>query len=160
MKSIFHIFSALFLATIAGCETTKDTQAKPPETYIPDPIASNFEATMARVPPPNEFDSLPIPISRKEPYYPSQLKGSGTVGEVIVSFIVLENGRPNFIRIVQTNHTAFEESVIRAVREWVFTPAMSRGDAVPCFVQLSITITSAAEAANKPSQATPVIAPR
>lgn len=71
------------------------------------------------------------------PVYPVMLKASGVEGDVLVQFVVDTLGRAESgsLKVLETTHDAFGESVRSALPRMRFLPAESRGQKVRMVVQ-------------------------
>jgi TonB family protein len=77
-------------------------------------------------------------ISRVQPVYPLALRRSGNTGEVLVGFVVDEKGQVRDAAVKRSNHPAFEEPALEAVRKWKFKPATKDGKPVQSKVMVPI----------------------
>jgi TonB family protein len=93
-----------------------------------------------------EVERLPSPrnmpdVSRwLERNYPPLLRDSGVEGEVVVSFVVDEDGRAerNSIQVTSSSHPGFDETAIRAAERLRFRPAKLEGREVRVRASLPI----------------------
>lgn len=88
-----------------------------PANNVPPAMASSAEFVSAR------------PIYVVEPIYPSLAKTSGVSGAVVLQITVRKDGRvssPEFIK----GPVVFRDAAFNAVKQWVFQPAMLRGQPV------------------------------
>ena len=86
-------------------------------------------------------DSVPIPISLKEPDMPASLTAVGTQSTVAVSFTVDENGVPTDVQIDEGNGSPYAElnkAAIDAVSQWRFKPATKNGVPVKMLMRAPI----------------------
>jgi protein TonB len=72
------------------------------------------------------------------PEYPESLRSMGVRGEVIVQFVVGENGRyePGTLKILDASNPAFADAVKRALPGMRFSPAQIGGQKVKQLVQM------------------------
>jgi len=79
------------------------------------------------------LSSAAYPLAPLNPTYPSSARSRGVEGIVMVEFLVDTNGRTKDIVIVEaTPEGVFNEAVLRAVRQWRFSPALHKdGKHVP-----------------------------
>ena len=93
-----------------------------------------------------EVERLPSPrnmpdVSRwLQRNYPPLLRDSGVEGEVVVSFVVDEDGRAerNSIQVTSSSHPGFDETAIQAAERLRFRPAQLEGRAVRVRASLPI----------------------
>lgn len=68
------------------------------------------------------------PIKRVEPQYPPEAARSGTTGFVEVEFTVDAEGKVTSVSVVNAKPTrTFEQSAVRAVKQWKFEPGGGKG---------------------------------
>ncbi|MBI5768845.1 MAG: energy transducer TonB [Verrucomicrobia bacterium] len=77
------------------------------------------------------LDHPPRTRLRVPPQYPPDKRRTGGDGEVIVEFMVDENGAVLAPRVVRTTDHAFDEPTLRAVSRWRFEPGTRDGRVVP-----------------------------
>jgi protein TonB len=94
--------------------------APPPE---PEPVKDFFDQ--------GEVDQLPMTVFRMKPLYPFRAKRLGIEGNVRVKFLVDAAGRVSHVNILESNPPGvFDESVLKALPSWRFTPGELGGKAV------------------------------
>lgn len=87
----------------------------------------------------DSVDSLPRPLARKSPEYPTKARARGIEGHVTLKIKVSERGDVEQIRVVEaTPAGVFEEVAVNAVREWRFEPAQYKGTPVAVAVSQKI----------------------
>lgn len=100
----------------------------PPE---PEPIMDFFDQ--------GEVDQLPMTVFRMKPLYPFRAKRLGIEGSVSVKFLVDAAGRVSRVTILESNPPGiFDESVLKALPSWKFTPGELGGNAVNTWVSTVI----------------------
>jgi TonB family protein len=57
---------------------------------------------------------------------------AGASGDVVLSFLVTKEGKPQDIRVLSAPDVSFAEAARDAVSKEAFTPATSHGQAVDC----------------------------
>ena len=77
-------------------------------------------------------------VLRVPPQYPINLRSSGISGTVLVEISVDKWGCVVDVEAASATHAAFEESALKAVRDWLFNPAVKDGIPVPQKVRQSI----------------------
>jgi len=80
-----------------------------------------------------ELNATAYPLAPLNPTYPPSARSRNVEGVVVVEFLVDVNGRTKDIAIVEADPAGvFEETVLRAVRQWRFSPALHKeGKRVP-----------------------------
>jgi protein TonB len=77
-----------------------------------------------------DLDREPRYRARPAPDYPFAARQAGQEGEVLVDFLVDEQGRVGSARVVRSSDRIFEEPALRAVRNWRFEPGRRDGRVV------------------------------
>jgi protein TonB len=86
-----------------------------------------------------EIDGPLTPLAQAPPVYPLRARRMGTEGWVKINFIVTEKGTVSQITIVEAlPKNTFEESVIRSVSSWRFSPGTVGG--IPVKTRVKTTI--------------------
>ncbi len=85
-----------------------------------------------------EVESPAEKIGGPSPVYPDILRSSGIEGEVMVQFVVNENGRyePGTLKVLQSSNAAFTAAVKAALPQMRFSAARVGGQKVQQLVQL------------------------
>jgi protein TonB len=78
----------------------------------------------------SEVDRIPQPIYRVAPVFPYEMKQAGVSGSVEVLFVCGADGKVKRVSVKSSTHREFEDSAIRAIREWRFEPGMKDGSPV------------------------------
>lgn len=73
------------------------------------------------------LDNPPRTRSQIAPIYPAAAKASGLTGEVLVEFVVDEQGRVLHARVVKSSSSIFEAPTLKAVERWRFEPGKKTG---------------------------------
>jgi protein TonB len=86
-----------------------------------------------------EVDQMPTPIFKMKPIYPYRARRLNVMGEVTVKFLVNEKGHVSKIKIVKSRPKGiFDESVLKTLPLWKFSPGKIRGHAVSTWVITTI----------------------
>jgi len=86
-----------------------------------------------------DVDQAPVPIFKMKPFYPYRARRLNITGEVKVSFVVDEYGHVSRIKIIDANPPGiFEDSVIRTLPSWKFSPGKIAGRPVAALVVTTI----------------------
>jgi protein TonB len=73
------------------------------------------------------------------PTYPFRAKRRGVEGKVVVRFLVDKQGRVSQSTVVRADpEGVFEQSALKAVRQWRFQPGTKDGRPVATWVQVPI----------------------
>lgn len=73
------------------------------------------------------LDNPPRARLQGAPFYPAEGRREGLSGEVLVEFVVDEEGRVAGTKAVNASHRMFEEPALRAVAKWRFEPGRRNG---------------------------------
>jgi TonB family protein len=91
---------------------------------------ANFEEGSANLFDINNVDQRPTPRAQPQPAYPYELSRAGISGDVVVEFIISENGDVIDTSIVRSSHHDFELPALQAVQQWKFKSGRKGGKAV------------------------------
>lgn len=108
--------------------------APPVMTQAPPPMRPRALAAPPPDPQPRADVAATEPVVRQRRYpdYPAALVQEGLKGQVIASFVVGAEGRPEDVRIERSTHPLFSKAVTDALKGWRFDPARSAdGRVVP-----------------------------
>lgn len=78
-----------------------------------------------------------------EEAYPEELRNAGIGGTTVVHFFIDETGRVGNTVVDQASgHAALDEAALEVARQFEFTPAENRGEAVPVWISIPIVFQS------------------
>lgn len=80
----------------------------------------------------------PKPIAQTPPVYPMSMRRANLGGEVMVDFVVDEEGHVQTAYAARSTHRGFEEAAVEAVQQWKFESP--RKDGIPVAVRISVPI--------------------
>lgn len=84
-------------------------------------------------------DRIPQILKQTPPIYPPWLQGPVLgQGEIMVDFIVTQDGKTTEVKAVSTVNPLLEKAAVAAVKQWLFRPAMHDGHAVACRMRVPI----------------------
>lgn len=95
-----------------------------------DPEGKGDELTDRPVISFTSLDNPPRTRSQVAPLYPAAAKASGLAGEVLVEFVVDEQGRVIRARVVKSSNSVFDLPTLKAVERWRFEPGKKTGQPV------------------------------
>ncbi len=84
----------------------------------------------------DEIDQHPRPVIQPKPQYPIELRRAGIQGEVVVEFVVDENGNVRNPTIYRSENPGFNEAALKAIRGWRFEAGVKDGKKVKVRVRL------------------------
>ena len=97
----------------------------------PAPVSTFYEI--------GDVDQMPMVIFKMKPVYPYRARRLNITGEVDVKFLVDENGYVSRIKILKSTPIGiFDESVLKALPLWKFSPGGVKGNAVSTWVITTI----------------------
>ena len=102
----------------------------PPVVATPQPVEEKIYTTREV--------KAPINIHRVEPQYPAALARVGVKGKVAIHCVIDKNGRVRDPQVVFATMPAFAESVLRVMKDWRYQPASLNGQAVDCYLDLTV----------------------
>ena len=86
-----------------------------------------------------QVDEPPRVIRQIPPEYPMAALRKGLVGQVELRFLVERDGAVAQVQVISADPPgAFEDSAMRAVKSWRFTPGMYQGEPVRTWVRIPI----------------------
>jgi RNA polymerase sigma factor (sigma-70 family) len=92
------------------------------------------------------LDLTPRPKFQAAPSYPLEMRNSGTTGEVVVDFVVDQNGDVKNAYAARSSQREFESPAVEAVSLWKFAPGRKGGRDVVTHLQVPIMFTLSEEA--------------
>lgn len=84
------------------------------------------------------LDHKPRTRVQVAPIYPAEAKSRGLTAEVVVEFVVDEEGRVTAEHVVRSSDPIFEEATLQAVRKWRFEPGKKDGRLVKFRLQIPV----------------------
>jgi protein TonB len=90
--------------------------------------------------PVSDYDRAPRLVRQTKPRYPPEAFVKKVQGVVLVEFLIDSTGRVSHPRVVRSI-PLLDEAALEAVREWVFYPALRRGQAVPTIARAPVSFT-------------------
>ncbi len=91
---------------------------------------------------PTELDEPPRARFQPAPIFPHEARRDALRGEVVVQFLVDEEGRVLEPRVVSSTHRWFEASTLQAVAKWRFHPGRSSGRIVRFRMSVPVIFTT------------------
>lgn len=75
----------------------------------------------------HNLDRQPVPRFSKKPSYPESLEKAGVTGQVLIEFIIDDQGRVRLPTVVSADHVELASLAIVAIKEWTFYPPLQGG---------------------------------
>ena len=86
-----------------------------------------------------DVDEMPLAVFKMKPFYPYRARRLNITGKVDVKFLVDEKGCVSNVRVLRSTPPGiFDESVLKALPSWRFSPGKVRGHAVSTWVVTTI----------------------
>ena len=114
---------ACLLAGMLSCQ--HDTPLPPPE-----------EVDCASTPEFVPFDSPPQVVDSVQPQYPDSARQAGLEGVVLIRALLSKKGEVIKVEILKSDAEIFNQPVIDAATQWLFTPALQAGQPVCVWVAI------------------------
>lgn len=114
-----------------------------PEPIAPAPVAAAApESPIGPFYETRSVDQAPQVTNRVEPRLPASLQGQPLKEIVIVRVLVSQTGKAALTSVLRRSKAGLEldNAVLAAVRQWSFTPAMKKGEAVSCFLHVGVAV--------------------
>lgn len=100
----------------------------------------------------NEVDQRPMVVYRVTPKLSTKMVSKMTTPRVVLLLVVNTDGSVGEVRLMlSSGEDEFDQTIIEAVRDWQFSPAILKGRKVRCWVEQRVTV--------KVSEANPFEAP-
>ncbi|MEF2146440.1 MAG: energy transducer TonB [Desulfovibrionaceae bacterium] len=116
------------LALHLGLDLDAAANAAPAQSFGP----ASFEL--------GQVDQAPRPLHQTPPEYPSAARQRRQTGSVELRFLVERDGNVSQVEVVKADPPGvFEDSAVRTVRKWRFSPGMRQGEAVRTWVRVPIS---------------------
>jgi protein TonB len=89
----------------------------------------------------NEVDQAPIVVYRVTPKLSAKRVSKMTTPRVVLLLVVNTDGSVGEVRLMQgSGEEDFDQTIIDAIREWQFSPAILKGRKVRCWVEQRVTV--------------------
>lgn len=110
-----------------------------PITELSQADISDIQIEEDDVPPPDfvPFEKEPVVIHRIEPVYPEFAKKAGLEGQVYVNIWIDKEGKVRDVKILRSDSEIFNQPVIDACKQWLFSPAMMKNGPVAVWAAAS-----------------------
>ena len=76
------------------------------------------------------FEKEPVCIKRIEPTYPEIAQKAGLEGTVYAKLWITKEGKVRDVQVMKSDSEIFNQAVIDAAKQWLFTPAMMKNGPV------------------------------
>ncbi len=89
-----------------------------------------------------KVEKKPQPKNNPKPVYPAQARAQELEGQVLVEALVGADGRVEEVKLIKSSgHSILDEAALRTARQWTFSPAEQRGQAVKVPVTIPFNFT-------------------
>lgn len=82
------------------------------------------------------FEKEPVCIKKVEPIYPEIAQKAGLTGKVIAYLWVDKQGKVRDVKIMKSDSEIFNQTVIEAAKQYLFTPAMMKNGPVSVWISV------------------------
>lgn len=89
----------------------------------------------------SKLDQIPSAKFQPSPQYPFEMRRAGVTGEVVVDFIVTDQGDVRNAYAARSTAREFEAAAVQAVSKWKFRPGKRGGRAVNTHMQVPVGFT-------------------
>jgi TonB family protein len=96
---------------------------------------------LMNVAPVGSVGSAPVLVTRVNPDYSAEAAASSVGRAVLVDAVILEDGSVRVVRLLEGLGSSLNESAIKAIEQWKFTPALKDGKAVRIEMDVAVRIT-------------------
>lgn len=113
-----------------------------PARHAGVPVAAQVRVPVILLGPeeaPREASVSPRPISKQPPVYPPAMFWSGLRGDVLVEFVVDQEGRVQNAVVVRSLNPGFNDAALEAIKHWRFEPGRIDGRPVNTRMQQPIS---------------------
>jgi TonB family protein len=135
------------VATPARVEPVREAEPPPPAPVIVAPAPAPAVATASAAPlrpfyEPSDVNEAPQIASRIEPRVPDDLRGRTVNDVVVVRLLVSQTGAPSSISLLRRSKVgaSLDDAVLAAVKQWTFSPARKKGEAVSCWFNVGVPV--------------------
>ena len=139
-RSMTRLVLALLLVLASACASMlADPLRQPPPPFVPDPdaLAAAEEALLV-----GDGVEAPEVIYDFDPRFPDDALREGVRGVVILSVVVLTNGRVEPIEVKRSPDPRLTAAAVEAIRLWHYKPGRLDGVPVPVLTEASFRFDS------------------
>ncbi|MEK7314817.1 MAG: energy transducer TonB [Candidatus Eisenbacteria bacterium] len=83
------------------------------------------------------YEDEPVPVTMVQPKYPDFARDAGIQGKVVLHVLVGKDGRVKNLKVYK-GVTGLNDEAMKAVRQWVFKPALSNNKPVAVWVEVPV----------------------
>jgi protein TonB len=89
-----------------------------------------------------DVNESPQVASRVEPQLPGELRARAPSDVVVVRLLVSQTGHPYSVSLLRRSKAgqSLDDAVVTAVKQWTFSPARKKGEAVSCWLNVGVPI--------------------
>jgi TonB family protein len=124
-------------------ESSPSDSASVETVYVDENGDTLAPESLAQAP---KLDKLPELTQFIEAVYPPAALRQGVEGAVVCEFLVTDSGQVDSLRVIKSLTPDLDTAALRAITQFVFTPAMAQNKPVPVFLQYEYRFSLAAEA--------------
>jgi len=83
------------------------------------------------------YEDAPSPVTHPDPVYPDMAREAQIQGKVVLHVLVGKDGRVKNVKVIRSV-TYLDDAAVKAVRNWVFKPALSNNKPVAVWVEVPV----------------------
>jgi protein TonB len=87
------------------------------------------------------FEKEPTIVKRVEPVYPELAQKAGLEGKVIAYLWIDKQGKVRDVKVIKSDSEVFNQPVIDAAKQWIFTPALMKNGPVAVWLSVPFNFT-------------------
>jgi len=89
-----------------------------------------------------DVNESPQVTSRVEPQLPDDLRPRELNDIVVVHLLVSQSGHPSSLSLLRRSKAgrSLDDAVLAAVKQWTFSPARKKGEAVSCWLNVGVPV--------------------
>ena len=108
--------------------------AAPASVASAEPLRPFFE--------PRDVNEAPQVATRVETRLPEELRGREISDVVVVRLLVSQTGHPSSVSLLRKSKVgqSLDDAVMASVKQWTFSPAKKKGEAVSCWLNVGVPV--------------------
>ena len=126
----------------AGVTEAPVHEAAPPPLVLAPPPPAPSTAPLRPFFETKEVNESPRVASRVEPQLPDDLRARELNDVVVVRLLVSQSGHPSSLSLLRRSRAgqSLDDAVVVAVKQWTFSPARKKGEAVSCWLNVGVPV--------------------
>jgi len=83
------------------------------------------------------YEDEPVPVTQVKPNYPEFAREAQIQGTVVLHVLVGKDGRVKNVKVIRSVK-GLDDEAVRAIKQWVFKPALSNNKPVAVWVEVPL----------------------